>query len=34
MADKAKAEYDNDGLTLSLPTATEVRPKTITVKTK
>jgi len=32
--DKAKAEYENGVLTLTLPKAEEVRPKTITVKVK
>jgi len=34
MADKANAEFENGILTLTLPKAIEVRPKTITVKTK
>jgi HSP20 family protein len=34
MADKAKAEFDNGILTITLPKAEEVRPKTITVKAK
>ena len=33
-ADKAKAEFDNGMLTITLPKAEEVRPKTITVKAK
>jgi HSP20 family protein len=33
-SDKAKAEYENGILTLTLPKAEEVRPKTITIKTK
>ena len=33
-ADKAKAEFENGILTLTLPKAEEVRPKTITVKAK
>ena len=33
-SDKANAEYENGILTLTLPKAEEVRPKTITVKTK
>ena len=32
--DKAKAEYENGILTLTLPKAEEVRPKTISVKVK
>jgi len=32
--DKAKAEYENGVLTLTLPKAEAVRPKTITVKAK
>lgn len=34
VADKAKAEFDNGILVLTLPKAEEVRPKTITIKTK
>lgn len=34
VADKAKAEFENGILTLTLPKAEEVRPKTITVKAK
>jgi len=34
VADKAKAEFENGILTLSLPKAEEVKPKTITVKAK
>jgi HSP20 family protein len=33
-ADKAKAEFENGILTITLPKAEEVRPKTITVKAK
>jgi HSP20 family protein len=33
-ADKAKAEFENGVLTLTLPKAEEMRPKTITVKAK
>ncbi len=33
-ADKAKAEFENGMLTITLPKAEEVRPKTITVKAK
>jgi HSP20 family protein len=33
-ADKAKAEFENGVLTLTLPKAEETRPKTITVKAK
>lgn len=32
--DKATAEYENGILTLTMPKAEEIRPKTITVKTK
>ncbi len=34
VADKAKAEFENGVLTLTLPKAEEVRPKTIEVKAK
>ncbi len=34
VADKAKAEFENGVLTLTLPKAEEVKPKTITVKAK
>ena len=34
MADKAKAEFENGVLTITLPKAEEVKPKTITVKPK
>ncbi|MBI3173193.1 MAG: Hsp20/alpha crystallin family protein [Chloroflexi bacterium] len=34
VADKAKAEFEDGILTITLPKAEEVRPKTITVKTK
>lgn len=34
VADKAKAEFEHGVLTLTLPKADEVRPKTITVKAK
>jgi len=34
IADKAKAEFDNGILTITLPKSEEVKPKTITVKTK
>jgi HSP20 family protein len=34
IADKAKAEFENGILTITLPKAEEVRPKTITVKAK
>ena len=34
VADQAKAEFENGILTLSLPKAEEVKPKTITVKAK
>ena len=34
IADKAKADFENGILTISLPKAEEVRPKTITVKAK
>ena len=34
IADQAKAEFENGVLTLTLPKAEEVRPKTITVKAK
>ncbi len=33
-ADKAKAEFENGVLTLTLPKAEEMKPKTITVKAK
>ena len=33
-SDKAKAEFENGVLTLTLPKAEEMRPKTITVKAK
>lgn len=33
-ADKAKAEFENGVLTLTLPKVEDVKPKTITVKTK
>jgi HSP20 family protein len=34
VADKAKAEFDNGILTITLPKSEAVKPKTITVKTK
>ena len=34
LADKAKAEFENGILTVTLPKADEVKPKTITVKTR
>ncbi|MFN3741523.1 MAG: Hsp20/alpha crystallin family protein [Anaerolineales bacterium] len=34
VADKAKAEFENGILTITLPKAEEVRPKTITVKAR
>jgi HSP20 family protein len=34
IADRAKAEFDNGILTISLPKSEEVKPKTINVKTK
>jgi len=34
VADKAKAEFENGILTITLPKADEVKPKTITIKTK
>ncbi len=34
VADKAKAEFENGVLTLTLPKAEEVKPKTIKVKAK
>lgn len=34
IADKAKAEFENGVLTITLPKADEVRPKSITIKTK
>jgi HSP20 family protein len=34
VADKAKADFENGVLTITLPKAEEVRPKTITIKTK
>ena len=34
VADKAKAEFENGVLTISLPKAEEVKPKTITIKSK
>lgn len=34
VADKAKAEFENGILTITLPKAEEVKPKTITVKAK
>lgn len=34
VADKAKADFENGVLTITLPKAEEVRPKTITVKAK
>jgi HSP20 family protein len=33
-SDKANAEYENGILTLTLPKAEEVRPKTISVKAR
>lgn len=34
VADKAKAEFENGVLTIRLPKAEEVKPKSITIKTK
>ena len=34
IADKAKAEFENGILTITLPKAEEIRPKSITIKTK
>jgi HSP20 family protein len=34
LSDKAKAEFEDGVLTITLPKAEEVKPKTITVKTK
>ncbi|HXF86616.1 MAG TPA: Hsp20/alpha crystallin family protein [Anaerolineales bacterium] len=34
VADKAKAEFENGILTITLPKADEVKPKTITIKAK
>ena len=34
MSDRAKADFDNGILTITLPKSEEVKPKTITVKTK
>ena len=34
MSDKAKADFDNGVLTITLPKSEEVKPKTITVKTR
>ena len=34
MSDKAKADFDNGILTITLPKSEEVKPRTITVKTK
>ena len=34
ISDRAKAEFENGILTISLPKSEEVKPKTITVKTK
>jgi len=34
LADKAKAEFENGVLTLTLPKAEEVKPKTISVRAK
>jgi HSP20 family protein len=34
IADKAKAEFENGVLTVTLPKAEEVRPRTITIKAK
>ena len=34
IADKAKADFENGILTITLPKAEEVRPKTISIKTK
>jgi HSP20 family protein len=34
MADKAKADFENGVLTITLPKAEEVKPKTITIKAK
>jgi HSP20 family protein len=34
VADKAKAEFENGILTITLPKAEEARPKTISIKAK
>jgi HSP20 family protein len=34
VSDKAKAEFENGILTITLPKAEEVKPRTITVKAK
>jgi HSP20 family protein len=34
VADKAKADFENGILTITLPKAEEVKPKTINIKTK
>ena len=34
VADKAKADFENGILTITLPKAEEVKPKTITIKAK
>ena len=34
IADKARAEFENGVLTVTLPKAEEVRPKSINIKTK
>jgi HSP20 family protein len=34
VADKAKADFENGIVTITLPKAEEAKPKTITIKTK